>query len=322
MSLANMKVFNSYLKGTTIETLAQMVDKFNAASRGGITLTTQGVDGDFLQEAFFANLGAAQRRVDRYAAQADETPTDLSQLEMVSVKVAGAFGPVRFEPSQMTYMLQSPELAIEMISRNLAEAIMQDQLNTAIACAVAAIKENTDLNVVFADSATEPSHFDLNASHALFGDHSGLIVADVMDGTSYHAIIGQNITNTENLYESSGVQVVDLLGKAIVVTDAPALRIAGTGNQTSVLSLVAGGAVISDGSDLVTNISTTNGQTRIETSMQADYAFVAGLKGYAWDVANGGKSPTDAELATGTNWDVVATSNKHTAGTRCYYENP
>lgn len=322
MSLSNMKVFNSYLKGTTIETLAQMVDKFNAASRGGIVLTTQGVDGDYLQEAFFTNLGAAQRRVDRYATNDPVTPTDLVQAEAVSVKVSGGFGPVLFEPSQMTYMQQSPELALELISRNLAESIMQDQLNTAIRSAVAAIKANTAMNVVFADSATEPSHFDLNASHALFGDHSSLLVCDVMDGTAFHAIIGQNLTNTENLYESNGVLVVDILGKAIVVTDSPDLRIAGTGNDTSVISLAAGGAVISDGSDLVTNIETNNGAERITTTMQADYSFVCGLKGYAWDIANGGASPTDAELATGTNWDQVATSDKHTAGTRCYYTNP
>ena len=33
-----------------------------------IRLTTQGIDGDFLQESFWAGLHSAQRRVDRYAA--------------------------------------------------------------------------------------------------------------------------------------------------------------------------------------------------------------------------------------------------------------
>jgi hypothetical protein len=48
--------------------------------------------------------------------------------------------------------------------------------------------------------------------------------------------------------------------------------------------------------------------------MQVDYSFGLALKGYSWDSVNGGKSPTDAELATGTNWDKVATDIKHTAG--------
>ncbi len=82
----------------------------------------------------------------------------------------------------------------------------------------------------------------------------------------------------------------------------------------SPLSLVSGGVMVHDAGDLVTNIETTNGNQRIVTTMQADYTFGVGLKGYAWDTANGGKSPTDAELATGSNWDKVATSIKHTAG--------
>ncbi|NNA37726.1 hypothetical protein HBO97_24845, partial [Pseudomonas lundensis] len=42
--------------------------------------------------------------------------------------------------------------------------------------------------------------------------------------------------------------------------------------------------------------------------------FGLGLKGFTWDTANGGKSPTSAELATGTNWDLVANSIKGSAG--------
>lgn len=48
--------------------------------------------------------------------------------------------------------------------------------------------------------------------------------------------------------------------------------------------------------------------------MQVDYTFGLGLKGYTWDAASGGKSPSDAALGTGSNWDKVATSDKHTAG--------
>jgi hypothetical protein len=62
-------------------------------------------------------------------------------------------------------------------------------------------------------------------------------------------------------------------------------------------------------------METSNGNKRIETTWQADYTFGVKLKGYAWDVANGGASPTDAELFTGTNWDKAVAENKHTLGT-------
>jgi hypothetical protein len=127
-------------------------------------------------------------------------------------------------------------------------------------------------------------------------------------------LIGANLTNTPQLFQANGVTVVEILGKRVVVTDAPALRETGTGADQKVLSLAANGVVIYDGSSLITNIDTVNGKLRIETTMQADYDFGVSLKGYQWDTANGGKSPTDAELATGSNWDKVATSIKHTAG--------
>ncbi|AJB25329.1 Uncharacterised protein [Bordetella pertussis] len=154
----------------------------------------------------------------------------------------------------------------------------------------------------------------LNDAHAKFGDSSGLIVANVMSGQVYHKLIGQNLVNAQQLFEYGAVTVVDILGKTVVVTDAPALYATGTPNLQKVLGLVAGAATVSDGGDLITNIETSNGKERIETTFQADYTFGLGLKGYTWDEATGGKSPTDAELATGTNWDKVATDIKHTAG--------
>lgn len=313
MSLSNMKVFNEYLKKTTIETLAQDVEKFNAASAGSIRLTTQGIDGDFLQESFWAGLHSAQRRVDRYSANGAQAATQLTQKQYDSVKIAGGFGPILWEPSQLSWVQKNPEEALEVISRNLSEAIMADQLNTAIAALVAAIgNQPSATNDVSATAGV--NYVAINNAHALFGDASQRLIAQVMTGAMYHKLIGQNLVNAEKLFTFSGVQVVDILGKAVIITDAAALYEAGTPNKQKVLSLADGAAMVMDGSDLITNIETSNGKERIETTMQADYTFGMGLKGYTWDTANGGKSPTNAELSTGTNWDLVANSIKASAG--------
>jgi hypothetical protein len=315
MSLSQMQVFNEYVMPATIETLGQMVDKFNTASNGAIRLTTAGFDGDFLQESFFAAIHSAQRRVDRYAAQGAASATDLTQLEHSTVKVAGGFGPIRFEPSQLTWLNKPTAEGIEVASRNFAEALMRDQLNTAIAALVAAIANQADAtNDITAGTNAVVTYNTINDAHAKFGDRSMDIVANVMTGSMYHKLIGQNLTNSTRLFVAQGVNVVDILGKAVVVTDAPSLVVSGSPGSDRVLGLVAGAATVSDGGDIISNIETSNGQTRIETTMQVDYTFALGLKGYAWDEANGGKSPTDAELATGSNWDKVATDIKNTAG--------
>ncbi|WP_060537503.1 major capsid protein [Pseudomonas sp. NBRC 111125] len=313
MALSNMKVFNEYLKRTTIETLAQDVEKFNASSAGAIRLTTQGIDGDFLQESFWAGLHGAQRRVDRYAANGAQASTPLAQKQYDSVKIAGGFGPILWEPSQLSWIQKNPEEALEVISRNLSEAIMADQLNTAISALAGAIgNQPTATNDVSATAGV--TYVAINNAHALFGDASQRLVAQVMTGAMYHKLVGQNLANAERLFQFSGVQLVDILGKAVIITDAPALYEAGTPNKQKVLSLADGAAVVMDGSDLITNIETSNGKERIETTMQADYTFGLGLKGFTWDTANGGKSPTNAELSTGTNWDLVANSIKASAG--------
>lgn len=312
-----MQVFNSELQSATAETLAQMVEKFNESSAGTILLTAEGFEGDYRHEAFWTSLHSAQRRVDRYSGNTSGgvSATSLAQTKETGVKVAGGFGPVLWEPAQLAWVQKNPAEAIEVISRNLAEAIMKDQLNSAIAALVGAIEAGTT-NTCF-DGGTGPlTYADINSAHALFGDHSGMILANVMDGAQYHALIGQNLTNTAQLFQAQGVTVVDILGRRIVVTDAPALREAPSTstNDVKVLGLVAGAARVYDGSDLVTNIETSNGKTRIESTFQADYTFGLALKGYAWDTSTGGKSPTDVEIATGANWDKVATSWKHTAG--------
>ena len=314
MSLSQMQVFNEYIMPATIETLGQMVNKFGEASGGAIRLTTDGFDGDFLQESFFAAIHSAQRRVDRYAANDPVATTNLTQLKHSSVKVAGGFGPIEYEPSQLTWLNKPTSEGIEVASRNFAEALMQDQLNTAIAALIAAIENQGATTTNDVSGTAGIDYAAMNLAHSLFGDRSSDLVTQVMTGQMYHKLIGQNLTNMTHLFQAQNVRVVDILGKLVVVTDAPALYEAGTPNKNKVLSLTAGAAIVHDAGDLISNIDTINGNKRIVTTMQVDYTFGVGLKGYAWDETTGGKSPSDAALSTGANWDKVATDIKHTAG--------
>lgn len=313
MSLSQMQVFNQFVMPATIETLAQQIELFNAASQGMIVLSTDGFVGDFSESSFWNAIHSSQRRVDRYAAQGTPTVTDLTQTKKAAVKIAGGFGPIRYEPAQLTWLNKPTAEAIEVASRNMSEAIMADMLNTAILALVTAIQNQAAVtNDVSATAGIGYSAF--NNAHAKFGDASTSLTGMVMNGTAMHKLIGQNITNTNRLYFANGVMVIDLLGKPAIVTDAPALRVAGSPNKLKVLSLRAGAAKVHNAGDMITNIQTNNGKSRIETTMQTDYSFGLELEGYTWDETNGGKSPDDTDLATGTNWDFVMGSYKHSAG--------
>lgn len=314
MALADMKVYNDDIVGTTIELLGQKTDQFNAASGGAIVLSTAAWRGDFSRESFFSQIASAKRRVDRYAAIATQAATALTQGEHVGVKVAGGFGPVLFEPAQMTWLNEDPASAIRAISEGFSDALLADQLNTAVGSAVAAVSGQAALvNDVSATGGLTLNV--LNNSHAKFGDQSQLLVTDVMTGAAWHKLIDKALTNSSQLFASGNVMVVDILGKRYVISDIPALYEAGTPNKSKVLSVVANGIIVDNASDIISNVDTSNGNTRIQTTWQADYTFGLKLKGYSWDVANGGKSPLDAELFTATNWDKAVAENKHTLGT-------
>lgn len=314
MALSNMQVYNDEIVGTTIELLGQKTDVFNAASGGAIVLSSTTWRGDFSKESFFNQIASAKRRVDRYAAIATQAPTALTQGEHVGVKVAGGFGPVLFEPSQMTWLNEDPASAIRAISEGFADALLADQLNTSVGAAVAAVSGQAALvNDVSASAGLTLNA--LNNSHAKFGDQSQLLVTDVMTGAAWHKLVDKALTNSSQLFVSGNVMVVDVLGKRYVVSDIPALYEAGTPNKSKVLSVTASGIIVDNTSDIIANMDTANGSTRIQTTWQADYSFGLKLKGYSWDVANGGKSPIDSELFTASNWDKAVAENKHTLGT-------
>tara|TARA_R110002051_G_C8733359_1_gene498165 strand:+ start:558 stop:1538 length:981 start_codon:yes stop_codon:yes gene_type:complete len=318
MSNANMVIYNEQIRLRTIELIGQDLQKFNAASGNTIILSADGFTGDFSKASFAATLASAQRRVNRGGANTAQSSTNYNEKEVVGVKVAGGFGPVLFEPSQMTYLLSNPEEAINNIAQGFADALLADQLNTGVGCAVAAIENQAGLvNDVSALTAGAGAltQSALNGSHAKFGDMSQMLRADIMTGAAYHKLLEKGLQNGEELFNSGNVTIQSILGKIFVVSDIPALLEAGTPNKTKVLSLVDRGIIIDNTSDIVTNLETTNGKKRIETTWQADYTFGAKLKGYAWDIANGGASPDDAALFTGSNWGSVMSSPKHTAGT-------
>lgn len=313
-----MQVYNNEIVGLTIELLGQATSKFNAASGGSIILSTDGFRGDYDKESFFQQLAGAQRRVNRYGTNAAQSATDLTQSELVGVKVAGGFGPVLFEPSQMAWLQRNPGEAITAIAEGFADALLADQLNTAVGAGVAAIGNQASLvNDVSAETggAGALTQTALNGSHAKFGDMSSMLVADVMTGAAYHKLLEKGLENGERLFQSSNVRVQSILGKIFVVSDIPALYEAGTPNKHKVLSLVNRGIVVDNTSDVISNLETSNGKQRIETTWQADYTFGLKVKGFAWDVVNGGASPDDAALFTGSNWDKAYAEDKHLAGT-------
>ena len=312
MALSDMQVFEEYAYGAATETIAQQVELFNAASRGAITLVSAANEGDYSTETFWKEISGLMRRRNAYGS-GSVSAVALSQAAHTGVKVAGGTPPVKFEPQQLSWIQKNPEEAGVVIGEQLGRGMTQDMINTAILAARAAIGNVSAL--VEDDTAGTITRAGLVAASARFGDRAGDIVCWVTHSKVMHDLFSENVTNTNRLFDIGTITVMeDGFGRLMIMTDSPALITSGTPDDYHTLGLVDGAVSIEDNGDLFTNMETTNGTENISRTMQAEYTFNAKVKGYSWDKANGGASPNDAALGTGTNWDQVATDVKNTAG--------
>ena len=305
MASSDMVVFNTQLKQATVERLTQFAELFNAASNNTIILSNAGNMGDFLEWSYFKNLGSAIRDVDIYDTNDNATSTALTQGQINTVKSHTAFGPILFEPKQFRLIQDNPDEALRVISTSLAQAMLQDQLNKALYAGVAAVGSVAALNFAGA-SVTQAA---LNNTHALFGDRSQELTAQVMTGAAYHQLIGNALTNANELFSEGTVTVVDILGKRSIVTDSPALV---DGSNQRILNLTANSLTVEPNGDFDSNIETNNGKERIERTYQSEWSQNIGVKGYAWNTSV--KSPDTAAIGTGANW-AKEWEDKNTAGT-------
>ncbi|MGY4817971.1 major capsid protein [Pseudomonas chlororaphis subsp. piscium] len=308
----DLQVFNKQTYAAMTEVVDQQVQLFNAASGGTLVLASGQNQGDFSMEASFKQIAGLVRRRNAYGT-GTVAAKRLEHLLNVSVKVAAGTPPVEFEKQQYTWILQNPELAAIKIGEQLAIAQVQDQLNAGIRALVAATSGNAA--VIHDGSAAAPTFRVLNKGSAKFGDRAGSLRAWVLHSTVLHSLYDNALTNAEQLFSYGTVNVMrDAFGRLFVVTDSDALVNAGETPTYNTLGLVEGAGIVQPNGDFHAVLQDAVGSENIKTTYQAEWTYNVGLKGYAWDTAAGGKSPTDVALGTATNWDKVATSNKDTAG--------
>ena len=311
MALSDLAVFSEHTYTSMTEVLRQQIDLFNAASNGGIVLRSAAREGDYSDEVFWALIANLVRRRNAYGT-GTVAATTLEHLVATTVKVAAGTPPVTMPPSQFTWIQRNPEEGGIVYGEQLAVAALADMLNTAISAFVAGTL-NAGAEVYTDQSANPTTLVSLNNGARLFGDRAQEIACWLMHSTSVFDIYGAALTNTAGLFSFGTVNVrQDGFGRAFVVTDSPSLVEAGGDHYIG--GLVPGAVLVEQNNDFDQNVETNNGFENIQRSIQSEWTYNLGVKGYAWDKTNGGHSPNNAAIATGTNWDRVATQHKDLAG--------
>jgi hypothetical protein len=310
-NLTNLQVFQRTLEIANTQIIAQYVNAFNAASRGGIVLRGGNNPGDYNRETLYNLLDAVQLR--DINVDDDQTSIALARSVIGGVKVGYGTKPIRMDEALQNWIGRAPGEAGVVTAQQLAPAFLAQKLNVSIGAAVAALGTigATVVNDILAATMSLPALVD---TAGLFGDRAQAVTCWVMHSHVHTQLVKANLAQAAAFLFTFGTVNIgqDVSGRTFVVTDSPDL-IAEDGDYFT-LGLVPGGIVIEENPGFRTNMDTRNGGTSIRDTWQAEGTFNLTLKGLKWDEANGGPSPLSDALIMGTNWDQIVTSIKDGMG--------
>lgn len=316
----DLKYINPFVQTGITETLTQAAAGMFEASRGAMILQAAQKPGDFENLAFFQNVSGLITRRDP-TSLAVVPDTKLTQGQFSRVKINRKIGPVASTRDSFRKAGLSRDAMDLVIGQQAGVAMQVDMVNTVIRSLRAALSTDT---ATFVDGSagtinTAGSNGLVDAL-AKRGDAAAGIVCWVMHSKVFYNLVKEqisaNIDGVSSLVFSAASPLT--MGRPVLVTDSPDLVVTngiGAGvDAYYTLGLTAGAALMeeTEGTEVVTQDVT--GQENLVIRIQGEYAQNIGLKGYTWDVANGGENPTNAALATGTNWDTALADMKDRAG--------
>lgn len=313
---SDLSIYHQQFHAGTMQRQAQMIDGIVEGSRGAIVVGFNRLPGDYAYKAIFDNLDDVARR--DLTSTSGQTATAMTEDQEISVKINRKLPLRSHTVSAFKNQGMDPDLFFLMAGQNYAELKAKDMLNTGILACEAALQATANTND---DSGSTIAHSRLNGTFQKFGDHSQNITTLVMHSNQHHGLIGQTLTDkidgvaSITIFEGSTAY----LGRRAVVTDAAALLDA-NGSLTdtyNTLCLVPSAIMIEESEpDTVYLDPLVGGKENIVMEYQAEFAYNITIKGFKWDVSNGGANPTDATLGTQSNWDLWAGDTKQTAGAR------
>lgn len=321
---SDFKIYNDQFNGGLVEVLTQFSSAFNGASKNALRIQTQAMRGEYGYESFFKlNSGLIARRDP--TSTSTVTSQAITQDEQISVKLNRRIGPVE-QTLDAFKKIARPNASNQEISyllgAEVAKAIEVDFIDTILTSEVAALGAQSQLQYTVPTSGTLTTAGLVNGL-AKFGDAAQRIVCWVMHSKAYYDLVNNqisaNITGVSNYNVATANPIT--LNRPVIVTDSPALK-TNTGGSPDfdeyyTLGLVEGAGLIVQDTDPVTIYNDfLPGKENLTVIMQGEFAYNVGVKGYKWDVQNGGANPTSSAIGTSSNWDQVMTSIKDLPGVR------
>src|SRR6266403_4313514 len=127
--------------------------------------------------------------------------------------------------------------------------------------------------------------------------------------------ISSAITPLSNFNIATGTPVT--MNRPVIITDSASLKTQFTSPDVDnyiTLGLVKNAITVENSEEQEIVVQDVTGLENLMVRFQGEYAYNLGLKGFKWDVTNGGANPTSTNVALGTNWDTHFTDVKDRSG--------
>lgn len=320
----DVQIYEEQFQGGFVETIFQNVQAFNAASRGALAMRVEEMVGQFEQEAMWDEVSSIARRDSSADSSNTVSSTKLTQDEFVGVKLDRRNGPYEVNLDAFRKIGEQPSPTFSrIIGVQTAEAVPQEQLDRALAALEGKLDATADLE--HDRTAGDIRTVDLIDGLSKRGDAAGEILIWVMHSKPFFDLLKDQVTSTESIFSSEIFASQVFAGtpasvnRPILVTDSASLEeVDGVSSgvpKYSTLGLTARAAeIVMSAPPIATMEGPLTGSDNLFLRWQAEYAYNLRLRGVKWDITNGGVNPTDAAVATATNWDDVVSDVKGLPG--------
>lgn len=281
------------------------------------------VQGQYIQRPVFKRIGSGLVARRDVTSNSTVTPVNLTGDNDIGVKINRRIGPVDVTKDAARLSKATPEEISAEIGKQAGEELALNVQTSVINALVGIVGGVTaSANTYTAWSATSRTNLSpsvLNATLNLMGDYRETFRKGAKILTRSECVldlandgIGRSYTNVGDR-ALQGVLGVNTLGMGEpVVVDAAPLTVPDAGfDKYYTLLLGAGAMQIYFPLPLtIYPLFQILDQEQVLDRWRADFDFALSTNGAKWDVSNGGANPTDASLATTTNWDATFTRHQ------------
>jgi hypothetical protein len=316
------KVYNDQVQASYAERVAQNLSVLIEKGNGAIIVEDAAAPGDYMKKANFKMpSGLVSRRVvTGTGATASATAVTVSQGENVEVRLSRKIGPVEMTRDTLRRAGITQDTFSMYLGEMIADAVLQQELNDALLACRGAVAKTATLNDISSATVSTITRQALATGMQKLGDAQSQIVAFVGHSKVYGDLMTEALTATAGandiltqvaIYGASA----PTMNRPFFVTDSSSLILDETVDKYFTLGLTQGAIRLrldTQLSDIV--VQDVTGLENLTLRIQGERDWFLGIKGYTWDTNSGGANPDDTALLTSANWDLDASSVKHTAG--------